>query len=83
MGPAAGVVDEAAFDRLVFESVDEPGALIPLPVLASEAAWVARVSEIEASKPRPFDDPAVQEELVTAVRAPLAAAADSEAMVAL
>lgn len=48
---------------------------LPRPVVVGERLLVARVARIEPAAPAPFDDPAVQERLVEAVRAPLVDAA--------
>ncbi len=78
--PLAARDDERypAFHRLLFAPQLEAGSLLALPIYASEAMWVAQVDLIEPAKPRAFEDPAVQEALVSAVRAPKVEAAEAE-----
>lgn len=71
------------FHRAMFTEVDTVGQLLPRPILARDAAWVAELHAITPGPTRPFEDPAVQEELVTAVREPLAQAARQALMAEL
>ncbi len=54
------------------------GDLLPRPVWIGEGLLVGRVHRIELARPESFDDPAVRERLVEAVRAPLVAIALAE-----
>lgn len=45
------------------------GELLPSPVLSGQVVLVGEIDEIEAREPLPFEDPEVQERLVTAERA--------------
>ena len=63
--------------HLFADGVDE-GDFLPHPVFVGESLLVGRVQKIAPARVRPFDDPAVQEQLVTAVMAPLRAAARAD-----
>jgi len=58
------------FHPLLFAPDLTPGELLPAPVVIGERLMVARLLEVEAPHRRPFDDPAVREQLVESLRAP-------------
>jgi hypothetical protein len=58
------------FHPVLFAADLEVGDMLPVPVVIGPRLFVARVREIVPAHARPFDDPAVQEALVEAVRAP-------------
>ena len=57
-----------AYHRALFDPALEVDALVPTPVLSGQIVLVGEVDEIEAARLRPFEDPEVQEQLVTAER---------------
>lgn len=65
--------DDAEFPafhpHLFAEGVDE-GDFIPHPVFVGEMLLIGRVQKVEKASVRPFDDPAVQEQVVEAVMKP-------------
>lgn len=63
------------FHPVLFDDALAVDDVLPQPVVVGERLLVGRVASIEPSAPAPFDDAAVQERLVEAVRAPLVAAA--------
>jgi hypothetical protein len=66
-----------AYHRLLFDPSLEVGDPVPAPVLSGQVVLVGVVDAIQPARVRPFEDPQVQEQLVTAERAarlePLAA----------
>lgn len=58
------------FHPVLFAADLKIGDMLPVPVVIGPRLFVARVREIVPAHPKPFDDPAVQEALVEAVRAP-------------
>lgn len=58
-----------AYHSVAFDPALEAGALLPSPVLSGQVLLIGEVEEIEAAGARPFEDPQVQELLVTAERA--------------
>jgi hypothetical protein len=63
------------FHPVLFADDLATGELLPVPVVVGRRLFVARVRAIEPAHPRSFDDPAVREALVEAVRAPRVAEA--------
>ncbi len=66
------------FHVVLFELSLEAGDPLPRPVSIGENLLVGRVHEIVPAAVPPFDDPAVRERAVEAVRAPLLEAAEAE-----
>jgi hypothetical protein len=60
----------AGFHPVLFAADLAEGELLPVPVVIGQRLLVARLRTIQPAHPRSFDDPAVQEALVEAVRAP-------------
>lgn len=58
------------FHRVLFESSVGAGELLTEPVVVGEGVLVGRVAAVEPAHLESLDDPAVQERLVQAVRAP-------------
>jgi len=63
------------FHPVLFAADLDEGELLPVPVVIGQRLLVARLRAIQPAHPKPFDDPAVQEALVEAVRAPRVARA--------
>ena len=57
------------FHVLLFDPALKVGDWLAHPVVTERKIVIGRVFEIEAAEPRDFEDPAVQEQLVNAVRA--------------
>lgn len=66
------------FHPVLFADDLAEGDLLPRPVWLGERLLVGRLGRIEPARAESFDDPAVRERLVEAVRAPLVAAAQAE-----
>jgi hypothetical protein len=62
--------DFPGFHPVLFADDLDDGDLLPVPVVIGERLLVARLQPIAPAHAKPFDDPAVQEALVEAVRAP-------------
>lgn len=60
----------AAFHPILFGDGVEEGDFLPHPVFVGESLLVGRVQRVEPASLQPFDDPAVQEQLVEAVIQP-------------
>lgn len=58
-----------AYHRALFDPGLGVGDLVPSPVMSGQVVLIGEVDEIEAAGVRPFEDPEVQEQLVTAERA--------------
>ncbi|PRP91658.1 hypothetical protein ENSA5_53670 [Enhygromyxa salina] len=58
-----------AYHRLLFDAGLGVGEFVPSPVLSGQVVLIGEVDEIEPAQVRPFEDPDVQEQLVTAERA--------------
>ena len=67
-----------AFHPHLFADGVEEGDFIPHPVFVGEMLLIGRVQKVEEARVRPFDDPAVQEQLVEAVIKPLRDAARAQ-----
>jgi len=59
-----------AFHPILFEAGLTPGDWLPDPVFIGERLLVGKLAAVEPEGATPFEDPAVQERLVTALRAP-------------
>jgi hypothetical protein len=71
--------DDAEYPRfhpILFDASLPAGAWLPEPVAIGERLLVGRVHEVQPPRLEPFEDPAVQERLVHAVRAPGVKAAE-------
>ncbi len=55
-----------AYHRLLFDSALKVDDLVPRPVLSGQLVLVGEVDEIQPERVLPFDDPQVQEQLVSA-----------------
>lgn len=66
------------FHAVLFESGLEPGDWLSAPVVVGRTLLVGRIQQIVPAQRRPFEDPAVQEQLVQAVRAPRLARARAQ-----
>lgn len=73
-------VDHAAFHPFLFDPAIGAGELLTAPVMVGPAILVGRLQQIEPPRLEPFDDDAVQERLVAAVRAPRLAEARAALM---
>jgi hypothetical protein len=58
-----------AYHRALFDPSLGVGDLVPSPVMSGQVVLIGEVDEIEPAGVRPFEDPEVQEQLVTAERA--------------
>lgn len=58
-----------AYHSILFDPALGVGDLLPSPVLSGQVVLIGVIAEIEPSAPLPFEDPEVQERLVTAERA--------------
>jgi hypothetical protein len=58
-----------AFHRVLFDPELAVGDWLPQPVISDGRLLVGQVHEIVPAKPRPFDDPDVQERLIQTLRA--------------
>lgn len=70
--------DDASFPGshpILFAETAREGELLGAPLLLVRDVLVARLTEVQPARPRPFDDPEVQAALVEAIRAPLVEAA--------
>jgi predicted transcriptional regulator len=63
------------FHPVLFAADLDEGELLPVPVVIGPRLLVARVRAVQPAHLQPFEDPAVQEALVEAVRAPRVEAA--------
>ena len=70
--------EHPTFHRLLFDPEVGDGDWLKHPALLAETLLVGRVQTLEPAALEPFDDPAVQEKLVAAVRAPLLRAAEQQ-----
>ena len=66
------------YHAALFDPALEVGDLVPTPVLSGQLVLVGEVDEIEPESVRPFEDPEVQEQLVTAERAQRLAPIEAE-----
>lgn len=55
-----------AYHRFVFDPALEVGDLVPRPLLSGQLVLVGEIDEIQPARARPFENPDVQEQLVTA-----------------
>ncbi|MCA9705657.1 MAG: peptidyl-prolyl cis-trans isomerase [Myxococcales bacterium] len=62
--------EHPGFHSILFDPALAPGDWLSAPVVVGRSLLVGRVQQIVPAERRPFDDPAVQEQLVQAVRAP-------------
>ncbi len=67
-----------AFHPFLFAAGVEQDDFIPHPVFVGESLLVGRVQRVEPAHLRPFEDPAVQEQLVEAVLQPRREAAEAQ-----
>ncbi|HET6585702.1 MAG TPA: peptidylprolyl isomerase, partial [Nannocystaceae bacterium] len=58
------------FHPVLFADDLDDGALLPVPVIVGQTLLVARVTHVTPQHTKSFDDPAVREAVVEAVRAP-------------
>lgn len=58
-----------AYHRVLFDPALAVGDPLPVPVLSGSFVLIGVIAEIQPAAPRPFEDPQVQEQLVTAERA--------------
>lgn len=70
--------ENPTFHPFLFAQGVGEGDWLPHPVVIAETLLVGRVLGLEPSRIEPFDDPAVQEQLVAAVRAPRLAQAKAD-----
>jgi hypothetical protein len=70
--------EHPGFHPILFEEGLGPGDWLSAPVVVAHTLLVGRVQQVIPATRRPFDDPAVQEQLVAAVRAPLLESARQE-----
>jgi len=70
--------EHPGFHPVLFEEGLGPGDWLSAPVVVARTLLVGRVQQVVPAVRRPFEDPAVQEQLVAAVRAPLLEAARGE-----
>src|SRR5690606_29774553 len=70
--------EHPGFHAILFEAGLGPGDWLSAPVLVAQTLLVGRVQQVIAAERRAFEEPAVQEQLVEAVRAPRLAAAREE-----
>lgn len=71
-------VEHPGFHPVLFEEGLGPGDWLAAPVVVARTLLVGRVQQLVPATRRPFHDPAVQEQLVAAVRAPRLEAAKQE-----
>ena len=57
-----------AYHRYLFDPALKVGDVVPVPVLSGQLVLIGVVDEIQPAWVRPFEDPQVQEQLVTAER---------------
>lgn len=57
-----------AYHRYLFDPALAVGDPVPVPVLSGQLVLIGVVDEIQPARARPFEDPQVQEQLVTAER---------------
>ena len=71
-----------AFHSIAFDPALKQGDLLPSPVLSGQIVLIGEIEELEPALPLPFEDPQVQEQLVSAERSarlePLHAELDAE-----
>ncbi len=67
-----------AFHPILFAEGVQEDDLLPHPVFVGESLLVGRVQKVDPAHLRPFEEPAVQEQLVEAVLKPRRAAAKAE-----
>ncbi len=72
-----------AFHPFLFAPQVGQGDFMPHPVFVGESVLVGRVQSVEPARVRPFEDEQVQEQLVSAVLAPLRDAARAEILAEL
>lgn len=70
--------EHPGFHPLLFEEGLGPGDWLSAPAVVASTLLVGRVQQVIPATRRPFEDPAVQEQLVEAVRAPRVAQAREE-----
>jgi hypothetical protein len=70
--------EHPGFHPILFDEALGPGDVLSAPVVVARTLLVGRVQQVVPSVRRPFEDPAVQEQLVAAVRAPLLEQARAE-----
>lgn len=71
-------VEHPGFHSILFEEGLGPGDWLSAPVVVARTLLVGRVQQVVPAARRPFEDPAVQEHIVRAVRAPRLEAARRE-----
>jgi hypothetical protein len=57
-----------AYHRHLFDPALKVGDLVPVPVLSGQLVLIGEIDDIQPARVRPFEDPEVQEQLVTAER---------------
>lgn len=76
-------VEHPAFHPMLFDPALSEGELLPDPAVVGQLVLVGVVDAILPPEPEPFDDPAVRERIVAAVRAPLLETARAELLAEL